>query len=36
MELGVDAKIIGEIVGHQSEAITRRYQHMSSATARTQ
>ncbi|MEG8035061.1 tyrosine-type recombinase/integrase [Sphingomonas sp. LR61] len=34
MELGVDAKIIGEIVGHQSEAVTRRYQHVSSAAAR--
>lgn len=34
MELGVDAKIIGEIVGHQSEAITRRYQHVSSSAAR--
>ncbi|WFR68785.1 site-specific integrase [Curtobacterium flaccumfaciens] len=30
MELGVDAKI----VGHQSEAVTRRYQHVSSAAAR--
>lgn len=34
MELGVDAKIIGEIVGHQSEAVTRRYQHVTSAAAR--
>lgn len=34
MELGVDAKIIGEIVGHQSEAVTRKYQHVSSAAAR--
>jgi integrase len=34
MELGVDAKVIGEIVGHQSEAVTRRYQHVSSAAAR--
>lgn len=34
MELGVDAKIIGEIVGHQSEAVTRRYQHVSSEAAR--
>jgi integrase len=34
MELGVDAKIIGEIVGHQSEAVTRRYQHVSSSAAR--
>lgn len=32
--LGVGAKIIGEIVGHQSEAATRRYQHVSSAAAR--
>jgi site-specific recombinase XerD len=34
MELGVDAKIIGEIVGHQSEAVPRRYQHVPSAAAR--
>ncbi|MBT1632367.1 tyrosine-type recombinase/integrase [Curtobacterium flaccumfaciens] len=34
MELGVDAKFIGEIVGHQSEAVTRRYHHVSSAAAR--
>ena len=34
MELGVDAKIIGEIVGHASEAVTRGYQHVSSAAAR--
>ncbi len=34
MELGVDAKIIGEIVGHQSEAVKRRYQHVSSKAAR--
>jgi hypothetical protein len=29
-----DAKIIGEIVGHQSEAVTRKYQNVSSAAAR--
>ncbi|MEB0286763.1 site-specific integrase [Cryobacterium sp. 10I1] len=34
MELGVDARIIGEIVGHASDEITRRYQHVSSAAAR--
>lgn len=34
MELGVDAKIIGEIVGHMSERTTRGYQHVSSAAAR--
>jgi site-specific recombinase XerD len=34
MELGVDAKIMGEIVGHQSERITQHYQHVSSAAAR--
>lgn len=34
MELGVDAKIIGEIVGHASEEITRRYQHVSTPAAR--
>ena len=34
MELGVDARIIGEIVGHASEEITRHYQHVSSAAAR--
>ena len=34
MELGVDARIIGEIVGHASEGITRHYQHVSSAAAR--
>jgi len=34
MELGVDARIIGEIVGHASEEITRQYQHVSSAAAR--
>lgn len=33
MELGVDAKVIGEIVGHQSEEITRRYQHPTSRDA---
>lgn len=34
MELGVDARIIGEVVGHASELITRRYQHVSSGVAR--
>jgi len=34
MELGVDARIIGEIVGHASEEITRHYQHVSSDAAR--
>lgn len=34
MELGVDAKIIGEIVGHAAERTTRRYQHVSSPAAR--
>jgi site-specific recombinase XerD len=34
MELGVDAKIIGEVVGHKFEAATRRYQHVSSTSAR--
>jgi len=34
MELGVDAKIIGEIVGHVAERTTRGYQHVSSAAAR--
>lgn len=33
MELGVDAKIVGEIVGHQSEKVTRLYQHVSSPAA---
>lgn len=33
MELGVDAKIIGEIVGHQSAKTTRGYQHVSTAAA---
>lgn len=33
MELGVDAKIIGEIVGHASTQITQRYQHVSSTAA---
>lgn len=33
MELGVDAKIVGEIVGHQSEKVTRHYQHVSSPAA---
>lgn len=34
MELGVDPKIIGEIVGHGTERITRHYQHVSSDVAR--
>ena len=34
MELGVDTRIIGEIVGHASEEVTRHYQHVSSAAAR--
>jgi integrase len=34
MELGVDAKIIGEIVGHAAVTTTRRYQHVRSAEAR--
>lgn len=34
MELGVDQKIIGEIVGHASEQITQRYQHVSAHAAR--
>lgn len=34
MELGIDAKIIGEIVGHGSEAVTRGYQHVTSPAAK--
>lgn len=34
MELGVDAKIIGEIVGHADVDTTRHYQHVSSDAAR--
>ncbi|MFF7293150.1 tyrosine-type recombinase/integrase [Microbacterium sp. NPDC008134] len=34
MELGVDAKVIGEIVGHVDVRTTRGYQHVSSAEAR--
>ena len=34
MELGVDAKVIGEILGHVYERTTRGYQHVSSAAAR--
>ncbi|RUQ07049.1 integrase [Microbacterium sp. HSID17254] len=34
MELGVDAKVIGEIVGHMDVRTTRGYQHVSSAEAR--
>lgn len=35
MELGVDARVIGEIVGHASVQTTRRYTHVSSQQART-
>ena len=35
MELGVDAKIIGEIVGHVSTSTTRGYQHVSTPMARS-
>jgi site-specific recombinase XerD len=34
MELGVDTKVIGEIVGHVDTKTTRRYMHVSSAEAR--
>ena len=34
MELGVDARIVGEIVGHASTRVTERYQHVSSEAAR--
>lgn len=34
MEAGVDAHVVGEIVGHGSVAVTRGYQHVSSALAR--
>lgn len=34
MELGVDAKIIGEIVGHVDAKTTRGYQHVSTPAAR--
>lgn len=34
MEAGVAPKIVGEIVGHQSQAVTHRYQHVSSDAAR--
>lgn len=34
MESGVDAKVVGEIVGHGSVAVTRGYQHVSSELAR--
>lgn len=33
MELGVDPKVIGEIVGHVNVSTTQRYQHVSSAAA---
>lgn len=35
MELGVDARIVGEIVGHASTRTTDRYQHVSSAAAQS-
>lgn len=35
LELGIDVKTIGVIVGHQSEAITRRYQHVNDLLARS-
>jgi hypothetical protein len=34
MELGMEARIIGEIVGHIPEDVTRHFQHVSSAAAR--
>ncbi|WP_338095208.1 tyrosine-type recombinase/integrase [Microbacterium oleivorans] len=34
MELGVEPKIIGEIIGHGTERVTRGYQHVSSDAAR--
>lgn len=34
MELGVDAKVIGEIIGHVNVRTTRGYQHVSSSEAR--
>lgn len=34
MAVGVDAKVVGEIVGHGSVAVTRGYQHVSSELAR--
>ena len=34
MELGVDARIVGEIVGHASTRVTRGYQHVSSEASR--
>lgn len=34
MEAGIDAHVVGEIVGHGSVAVTRGYQHVSSALAR--
>lgn len=33
MELGVDARVVGEVVGHTSTRTTNRYQHVSSAAA---
>lgn len=35
MELGIDTKVIGEIVGHVDVKTTRRYQHVSSEAARS-
>jgi integrase len=34
MELGVDPRIVGEIVGHTTTRVTERYQHVSSEAAR--
>lgn len=34
MEAGVDAKVVGEVVGHGSVAVTRIYEHVSSELAR--
>jgi len=34
MEAGVDAHVVGEIVGHGSVAVTRKYQHVSSEAAK--
>lgn len=34
MDLGVDARVIGEIIGHASTHITRHYQHVSTVSAR--
>jgi site-specific recombinase XerD len=34
MAAGVDTKVVGELVGHGSVAVTRVYQHVSSELAR--